>query len=102
MFQKMKAKIAEHKNKIAAVAAGAVTSVGGALTALAEGEPTDTWTAPITTIFNTMSSAYTPAKVASILAIALTACVGLVFFWFGARKIVKMVSSALKKGKISI
>ena len=99
-FQNFKEKVIEHKNKIIAAVAGAVTTAGGSITALAEGE--DPWIAPVTSIFNTMSSSYTPAKVAAILAIALTACVGLVFFWFGARKIVKMVSAALKKGKISI
>ena len=41
-------------------------------------------------------------KVANILAIAGGVCVGLVFLWWGVRKVVSMLMAAFRNGKLSI
>lgn len=39
--------------------------------------------------------------VVGVLATAVTACIGLVFMWWGVRKVTRMVMSAFRKGRIS-
>lgn len=56
----------------------------------------------VQTLFTQLSGDFNPATVVSILGVAIAACVGLFLFWFGGRKIVRMVSTALRKGKLSI
>lgn len=53
-------------------------------------------------LFTQLAGDFNPATVVSILGVAIAACVGLFLFWFGGRKIVRMVSTALRKGKLSI
>ena len=41
-------------------------------------------------------------KVANMLAIAGGVCVGLVFLWWGVRKVTSMLMAAFRNGKLSI
>ena len=41
------------------------------------------------------------ASVVGVLAAAAGVCIGLVFMWWGVRKVTRMVMSAFRKGKIS-
>lgn len=41
-------------------------------------------------------------KVANILAIGGGVCVGLVFLWWGVRKVTSMLMAAFRNGKLSI
>lgn len=53
-------------------------------------------------LFTQLSGDFNPATVVSILGVSIAACVGLFLFWFGGRKIVRMVTSALRSGKLKI
>ena len=52
--------------------------------------------------FTTISSTVSIANIMKALGIALAAAVGFFFFWWAIRKVVRMVSAAFKKGKISV
>lgn len=56
----------------------------------------------VQTVTNSVVSNFNITTIASIIGIVLAACVGLFLFWWGARKVVRMVTSAFKKGKISL
>ena len=56
----------------------------------------------VQTVTNAVTSQFSIETIASIIGIVLAACVGLFLFWWGARKVVRMISSAFKGGKISI
>lgn len=56
----------------------------------------------IQTVTEAVTGQFSIATIASIIGIVLAACVGLFLFWWGARKVVRMISSAFKGGKISI
>ena len=49
-----------------------------------------------------VTSQFNIATIASIIGVVLAGCVGLFLFWWGARKVVRMIASAFKKGKISL
>lgn len=59
--------------------------------------PTD-WSA-ITTALEAQISVST---VVGVLASCIGACVGLVFMWWGVRKVVKMIMAAFKRGKLRL
>lgn len=42
------------------------------------------------------------ATVVEVLAVAAGAAVGLAFMWWGVRKLVRVLMSAFKKGKVSL
>lgn len=65
-------------------------------------EPTGAATAieSIQEVFTNITSSVSIADIASILGIALAVCVGLVLFYFGARKVARMVVTAFKSGKL--
>ena len=56
------------------------------------------WSSIVTAIQNQISV----STVVGVLASAITACIALVFMWWGVRKVTKMIMSAFKKGKLRI
>jgi len=56
------------------------------------------WSAVTTAISEQISV----ATVAGVIASCVTACIALVFFWWGVRKVVRMIMSAFKRGKLKI
>lgn len=42
------------------------------------------------------------STVVEVLAVVVGACIGLVFMWWGVRKVARMLMSAFKKGKLSV
>ncbi len=65
-------------------------------------ESTQSITDGIKTVTDAVTGEFDIATIASIIGIVLAACVGLFLFWWGARKVVRMISSAFKGGRISI
>lgn len=53
-------------------------------------------------IVDAMTAQFTVANIVNVLALTITACIGLVFAWWGMRKTVRMVMSAFKKGRLRI
>ena len=59
-------------------------------------------TTALQSAFSSFTADWTFANIVSMLSIALGVSAGLVLGWFGLRKVVKMVQTALKRGKISV
>lgn len=56
------------------------------------------WSAVTTAIGEQISV----STVAAVIASCVTACIALVFFWWGVRKVVRMIMTAFKRGKLKI
>ena len=56
----------------------------------------------VQTVTDAVTSEFSITTIASIIGIVLAACVGLFLFWWGARKVVRMITAAFKSGKISL
>lgn len=52
--------------------------------------------------FSTITGTLSIGNVLKVISIALGVCVGFVFFWWGIRKVVRMVTAAFKKGRASV
>lgn len=83
----------------------AMVAVVGAVCASAAvtGAPTPAdVTAGVETVTSSILSNFTITQIAGIIAIPIGACIALMLFWWGARKVKKMVMSAFTKGKLSV
>lgn len=52
--------------------------------------------------FSDVTSVFSVGSILKIIGIAVGACLGLVFMWWGLRKVISMVMGAFKKGKVSV
>lgn len=64
-------------------------------------------TTPVTaadwqTVMDAMTSQISVATVVGVLAVVASACIGLVFMWWGVRKATRMLFAAFRKGKLSV
>lgn len=59
-------------------------------------------TVDLTPITSALSASIGPSQVATIMASVVTAGVALVLIWFGGRKLIRGVMSALKRGRLSV
>ena len=59
-------------------------------------------TVDLTPITAALSASIGPSQVATIMASVVTAGVSLVLIWFGGRKLIRGVMSALKRGRLSV
>lgn len=55
-----------------------------------------------TSVLTTLQNQISVETVVGVLGVAAGAAVGLAFMWWGVRKLVKVLMSAFKKGKISL
>lgn len=53
-------------------------------------------------VIDSMTAQISVGTVVSVLAVVVSACIGLVFMWWGVRKATRALMAAFKKGKISI
>lgn len=53
-------------------------------------------------ITTAISEQISVATVVGVLASCIGACIGLVFMWWGVRKVTKMIMAAFKRGKLRI
>lgn len=58
--------------------------------------------AGVETVTEAVTGEFSITTIAEIIGVVLAGCVGLFLFWWGARKVVRMITSAFKKGKISL
>lgn len=49
-----------------------------------------------------VTSQFSIANIASVIGVVLAGCVGLFLFWWGARKVVSLITKAFRGGKISL
>lgn len=54
------------------------------------------------TIMDSVTTQVNIANIVGIIASIIVVCIGLVFFWWGLRKVIKMLMGAFKKGKLSV
>lgn len=59
-------------------------------------------TTGITTIFNSVASNFSFTNIVTFLGIAIGSASLIALGWFGLRKVVAMIQTALKKGKVRI
>lgn len=105
MLEKFKNFLKEKKAHIAAVFAGTSTAVLGAVPAMASDPPASSGSDVVTgvrTLWTTLTGTMNVTTVVQIIGICLGACVVLALFWFGARYVTRKITSATKKGKVSV
>ncbi len=56
----------------------------------------------ITTMYNSVASNFSFTNLVSFLGIAIGGCAILALGWFGLRKVISMIQTALKKGKVRV
>lgn len=59
-------------------------------------------TADFQSILETLQSQISVTTIVGVLGVAAGAAVGLAFMWWGVRKLVRVLMSAFKKGKVSL
>lgn len=59
-------------------------------------------TADFESILTTLQGQISVSTVVGVLGVAAGAAVGLAFMWWGVRKLVRVLMSAFKKGKVSL
>lgn len=104
MLDKVKQGFKRFGSKIAAVVTGGAVMATSAITALAAdaaGTPAEGVSAA-KSLLETAAGSLNIGNVVAIIGAGIGAVVGLFLAWWGARKLVRMLVSALKKGKVSI
>lgn len=56
----------------------------------------------ITSVLTALEAQISVATVVEVLAVLAGAAVGLAFMWWGVRKLVSVIMSAFRKGKVSL
>lgn len=103
MLDKVKQGFKRFGSKIAAVVSGCVVTASTALTAFAaDGATASEGVSAAKSLLDTAAGSLNIANVVAIIGAGIGAVVGLFLAWWGARKLVRMLVSALKKGKVAI
>lgn len=89
------------KKILCVIGAVLIVSVLG-VSAFAESTPVSEAVSAASSAFNTITGTFSIANIMSIVGIALAAALGFVFFWWGVRKVVRMVMKAFSKGRASV
>ena len=58
--------------------------------------------AGINTVTSSVFGQLSITNIAAILGICVASCIGLMLFWWGGRKVVRMIMAAFKKGQLKI
>lgn len=106
---KLFARIKQSKvfKRFALMASAVVVAAMGAIGASAEttspSAPAQTdIVAGINTVTSSVFGQLTITNIAAILGICVASCIGLMLFWWGGRKVVRMIMAAFKKGQLKI
>lgn len=59
-------------------------------------------TADFQSVLDAITAQISVQTIVGVLAIGATAAVGFAFMWWGVRKLIKVLMSAFKKGKVSL
>lgn len=104
-MKKIKQWIKHHKKMVMACCMSALLAVSMAVGASAEGEATSTvvkasdFTSSILTALQQQISVTT---IVTVLVAVIGGAIGLVFMWWGVRKLIGVLMRAFKKGKLSL
>lgn len=94
-------KFYKEKLKYLAPAVGASTALM-AFPAFAEGSQTVVSATDWSGVLTPLTAQISVSTIVGALATFITAGIGLVFMWWGVRKLVRTVMSAFRKGKLSV
>lgn len=99
----MKAKefFGKFKRKIFAVFSVVSVAAMTAVTSFAAEDPAFS-VSDISTVLDPVKAQFTFTNIASILAIVIGAAAVLTLGWFGVRKVIRVIQTALKRGKVSV
>lgn len=75
---------------LAFAAEGDTTSAGGTFS-----------TTELSTIISTITGSINVTSIVGMIAAMITACIGIVFMWWAIRKGIRVIMSAVRKGKVS-
>ena len=100
MFEKFKGFIRSTKGKIACAAASCAATLGSTVTAFAAEDTA--FVEGIKSIWTEVTKQINITNIVSIIVIVLGTVIGLGLFWFGARYVLRKITGAAKKGKISV
>lgn len=53
-------------------------------------------------VISAITAQVSPATIVGVIAAGITACIGIVFMWWGVRKMGRALMAAFRKGKLSI
>ena len=94
------------KKKLVAVGVGGMLAAMTAVNCFAAEEGVTsgdtTFVAGATELFNKATGSINIANIVAILGIGIGAALVLMLFWWGSRKLIRMLLSAFRKGKISV
>lgn len=105
MLDKVKQGFKKFGNKVVAVFAGGAVMATSAISAFAAEGGAGTASEGVSAAKNLLETASGSLNIGNVVAIigaGIGAVVGLFLAWWGARKLVRMLVSALKKGKVAI
>lgn len=98
-ISEIKQKLKQHASKIFAAFSGGAVMASGAISAFAtEGEAVSAAKALMDTATQTMNI----TNIVAIIGAGIGAVIGLFLAWWGARKLVRMLMAAFKKGKVTV
>ena len=72
------------------------------VTALASSTATAVTASDWESVITAMTAQVSVATIVGVLAAIVSACIGIVFMWWGVRKAVRALMAAFRKGKISV
>ena len=99
---KFKEFFGKFKRKILGIGAAVSVAACTAITSFAaEGDPAFN-VSDVSTVLNPIKTQFTFTNIASILAIVIGSAAVLTLGWFGVRKVIKVIQTALKRGKVSV
>lgn len=98
-FNEFKSKCKQHASKIVAACSGCAVMASGAIQAFAE--DTEAVSAA-KSLMDTATSTLNIGNIVAIIGAGIGAVIGLFLAWWGARKLVRMLMNAFKKGKVSL
>lgn len=100
-FKDFKDKCKAHASKIVAAVSGGAVMLGGTVSALAAGEDAEAVSAA-KSLLTTATGTLNIGNIVAIVGAGIGAVIGLFLAWWGARKLVHMLMTAFKKGKVSM
>lgn len=100
-FNDFKEKCKAKASKVVAAVTGGAVMLGGAVSAFAAGEDTEAVSAA-KSILSSATGTLNIGNIVAIIGAGIGAVIGLFLAWWGARKLVRMLMTAFKKGKVSM
>lgn len=88
--------------KVAACAASVVACTSLACVPAFASTTTVVGASDFESVIDIIKSQVNVSTIIGVLASIVGVCIGLVFLWWGVRKVIRMIMSAFKKGKISV